>query len=647
MPLFDLRKPKGGIRQPSVSSWDTFRGGLNTFLQDTEIGPTELAQSDNIVLTGLGVPTKRWGYKSYFQSGSTGSVRGLQGYYTSAGGNELVSITDAGYLTIKSGASYTTRSGASWASGYNANMVQLDDNIYVVNGQRELVRYSTPTLTGFPTISIPTSTFATQISGSSGADSYSYRVSSVSDVGETIASTAYEVTLQPDSLSKGAIKVSWAGVSAASTALQGYNIYGRVGGDERFLSQSGPSVTEYIDDGTVTPMEFGFPPLTDSTGGVNAKYIERFQDRLVYAGISGDPSKVIISGRVPFQERNDIASGGNYIRIEPDAGDDITGIKTFGSRLIVFKEKSIWEIGFSIIQVGNFFVTQPEATLITSSYGCVAPRSIAAVENDLLFLSIDGVYTLGYEPNILNVLRTNELSVKIRPFFDGITGAQKKEGVAFYAGFKYILSFPGADKSVVFDRERQGWVGPWTFDARTLHTYFDSSDNRVFLLGQDDGPTVQDLSSLHSSDDGTAIKTTLRTRKEDFGDWTLFKTIEDIYLNMRNVSGTVVIEVRVEDIDGSTSTVNSFTLSTAESAGNSGWGADLFSNTEWGNSEEAGSVLGLVDLVEWLHIGKTARRVQLIIRTNDRSSNYELLGVQNFTMPIGRGLKGSSWRLTT
>lgn len=78
MPLFETRgsgyKPRGGIEE----SWDNFRAGLNTLLRDTEIAKNELAQADNLMLIGKGVPTKRWGYSLYFMSNSTGSVRGLE-----------------------------------------------------------------------------------------------------------------------------------------------------------------------------------------------------------------------------------------------------------------------------------------------------------------------------------------------------------------------------------------------------------------------------------------------------------------------------------------------------------------------------------------------------------------------------------------
>jgi len=645
VPLTNTRIPRFKGGKTSVANWDNFRRGLNTLLKDTEIKADELSESTNIVLVGKGVPTKRWGYSQRYMSGFTGSVRGLIGYYTSSGGNELVSITDHGLLTIQNNASYTERAGASWASGSNVEMAQLDDDVYIVNGQRELVRYSTPTLTGFPTLSQPTSVFATQISGASGVDIRSYRVSSTSPVGETLATDSFTLDTQPQDATAGTVLLQWSGISAASVDLKGYNVYGRIAGDERFLGAVGPNTTQFFDDGSSIPAEFAEPSLADTTGGVVAKHIIRFEDRLVYGGIPGDPSKVIISGRVPFHERTDVASGGNFIRIEPDAGDNVTGLAVVGNRVVVFKENSIWEITLSSINVGNFVVTNPTAKLITSSRGCISGRSIAAVENDVLFLSRQGIYVLGFEPNLaLDVLRTNELSAKIRPFFKNLTTSQKKNAVGAYLDFKYIISFPGKDESVVYDRERLSWIGPWTFDANDFLTYFDSSGDQKFLFGPDDSPDVFELSDLIEDDNGTAITTSLQTKNEDFDDWTLFKLIKDIYLNFRNVTGSINVDVRLQDRAGTTIAVKSFSITT--SSGNSGWGADLWGNTQFGDSEETGGAADLGDLVRWVHLYKPARRIQFVIKTSNRNDDYELLGIRTSASAAGRGIKGSDWLVT-
>src|SRR5690242_4788832 len=101
--------------KPIEFNWDTFIGGLNTLLRPNEIAPTDLAQADNLVLIGKGVPTKRWGIAGYYAAGATGAVRGISGFYKSDGTNELVSLTDEGVLAKKNGTSFTPITGVSWA----------------------------------------------------------------------------------------------------------------------------------------------------------------------------------------------------------------------------------------------------------------------------------------------------------------------------------------------------------------------------------------------------------------------------------------------------------------------------------------------------------------------------------------------------
>lgn len=645
MPLFDLRREPFKPSKDLVENWDQFRGGLNTLLKETEIKGNEMAQADNVVLIGAGVPTKRWGIKNYFNSSATGSVRGLGGYYISNGTVELLAITDQGYLNKwDEGTSFTQRAGASFASGNNAFMAQLNDRMYIVNGQREMVRYSSPTLTGFPTIAIPTSLFATQISGGSGAAIYSYRVSALSNVGETLAATAISLSNQPQDLTKGTVRFQWSGISTASGILQGYNIYGRSPADERFLGSVDQTTTIWFDDGTSIPKELTYPPTGDTTGGINAKYIARFQDRLIFAGISGEPSKVVISGRVPFQENFDISYGGNFIRIEPDAGDNVTGLATYQDRIIVFKQRSVWQITLGSLSVGNFIVTSPVLKLITASYGGISQRSVVNVENDIFFLSRKGVYVLGYEPGInLDVLRTNEISVKIRPFFKNLTIAQLKGAVATYFDSKYIVSIPGKNQTVVYDRERLAWMGPWTYDASAYEVFYDSLDNEHLLLGRDDGPSVDELASSFGDDKGTAIQMIIRTRKEDFGDWTIFKTIKDVYTNWRNVTGSISVDIRVEDVSGNVVAAKSFSVTPV--SGNTGFGEPMFANVLFALSNEEGGAADIGDLVRWVNLNSNGRTVQLVIKTTNVNDNFELLGIRTFARQVGRGLKGTNWKV--
>jgi len=633
-------------------SWNTFRKGLNTLLKENEIAPEELAVAENIMLVGQGVPTRRWGSSLYFQAGNaTGSVRGLSGYYNSLGTVQLLAITDEGFLNVKDGSSFRRVTGVSWASGQNAYMAQLDNKVYIVNGQRELARFSSDaTLVGFATIAIPLFISATNLSGASGTTLKSYRISAVSNIGETLApaTNAIQLANQPLNLggaAGGTIRLTWTGVSTASGVLQGFNIYGRDSGNERFLTFAPAGTTTFDDTGASVPKEFTFPPTADSTGGPKAKYIKRFQDRLVFAGLEGDPSKVLISGRWPNHEKFDISYGGNYIKVEPDAGDDIVQIEAFSDRIIVFKERSIWQITLEQEQVGNFFVTTPVLKLVTASDGCIAPRSVVPVENDVYYLSRIGVMSIGYQSGFaFDTLRTNQISIRVQPFFESLTESEMMNAAATYSDGKYIIAFPEKSQMMVLDRERLAWVGPWTIDATVFETFYDANDTEQLLFAPFGSANVRDFSANHQDDSGTPIATNLRTKAEDFKDWSLFKNFKNIFSQMRNVSGTVSVDIRIEVRNGSVVTTKTYTVSSSF-AGSTGWGADLWGNTMWGNSEAIPLGVEATTEISWANLNKIGRTLQFIIRTSDSGDNYELVGIKGRIAPLGKGSTPMSWRV--
>ena len=68
MAQFDTKVPPYKPTRDIPFDWNTFKRGLNILLQENEIDKEELAQADNVLLIGKGVPTKRWGSSTYFQS---------------------------------------------------------------------------------------------------------------------------------------------------------------------------------------------------------------------------------------------------------------------------------------------------------------------------------------------------------------------------------------------------------------------------------------------------------------------------------------------------------------------------------------------------------------------------------------------------
>jgi hypothetical protein len=602
-----------------------------------------MPQATNLMLKGLGVPTKRWGTEDYFLASPTGYGRGLFAAKSKAGEVQLLAITDWGVLTKKNGASYTVLTGASWASGYDVNSVEFSNNVYFVNGQREFVRYNFTNVVGFATLSSPGGLYATNISGATGQKIVSYVVTAVSQVGETLGSTAFSLATLPQQLKNTLVYVQWSPVSASSGVLTGYNIYRGDPGDETWLATTDNTVTNFYDYGNDSAI-LQIPPDADTTGGPIAKYVSRYQDRLILAGIPGNPTQILISGRYPQHERFDFGGGGGNILISPDDGEDITGLAVINDKIIVTKEHSVYELKLVTSDIGNFTLMTPTFQLLTASQGCSSSRSIKAVDNDVFFANRDGVYILGYEPNILNVLRTNELSAKIRTFFDSLTYDDIQKCSAEYYDRKYILTFPVSKKTIIFDRERSCFMGPWNtpFGINQLVKYVDETGT-TRLVGVDSTDNSVSLFNPNASDDkGTAFSTVFKSKREQFGEWQLFKTIDDMFLQFRNVTGNVNVNILLEGRDGILATEKSLTITGSSLLGTTGWGTDLWGNPKWGETKNLpGNTTG--ELPKRTVLSKDFRTFQVEVLTSAGVDNYELLGIKTNVRPQGSGSVPYIW----
>lgn len=658
MPLTTIRVPQFKPQKEAIVSWNTWRKGLNTLLRENEVDGAEMVSSTNLLLVGSGAPTKRWGSQNYYQAGATGTGRFLMATKDNQESISILSMTDCGILTKKSGASYTPITGASWPSGYNVEAAQLGNKVYFASSQRELTRYNFSNLINFPTLATPTGLAASNLSGLSigsarGTNTWSWRITAISKSGgETVGSTPVSLTSLPQQLSATTVRLFWTAVSAASGDLTGYNIYRGSSGDETWVGGVDNSETSWDDPGETSSDPFRTVPVADTTGGPKAKYIIRFQDRLVMAGIPGDPTKVIFSGRYPQHERFDWFGGGGFIYIEPDSGESITGLTTYQNNstqsqtIIVFKEKSVWEVSLATQTFGQYAVLVPSYRLLTASQGCSSHRSIQAVENDIMFANQKGVYILRYEPQLLNVINANEISAKIRPFFEALSNADLTSCCSLYADKKYVLAFPNSDQFIVFDRERLCFVGPWTmpFGIAHMQRYIDADGMERWIGIDSDDNYVTEFSKNLSDDKGTAIRTIFKSKKEDFADWTLFKTLNEVFFNFKSAVGDVSVNIYIEDRSGSTIVAKSFTLTAAGASGTSGFGTDEFGLTQFGMTENSPTPSS-VETQKRAFIFKPARTFQVEVRTTTQTSNYELLGVKAVAIPQSRGNAPSAWNV--
>lgn len=647
MPIFATREPPYKKRADAEAEWDSCRKGLNLLLRPTELGRNELAQADNIMLVGSGVATGRWGTEVFFNANVTGTIRGFGKYKNNAGTtDEFLALTDQGYLVKRNNTSYTVITGQSWPSGTAIHSEQLGGSTYIVAPDTDFTSYAGGTLTVFSQIGVATGLYATNFSGTAGSNQSSYKVVAIgANGGQTTPSANYVLTGLPSVLTTTTVHLFWTAPSAAT--LSGYEIYRGPQGDETFLASVDPHTTTYVDLGEPAS-DVIVLPVTNTTGGVQSNFIVKYKDRLLVVD-ANEPNKLLISGRYPYHTKFSWYDGGGYIYIDPDSGDNIKGItvQPIADRIVVYKEYASYLVELSTVQIGNFTVLDPRYQPISTAVGCSSQNTIQTVENDSFYFGRNGVYVTGYEPNFLNIIRTNEVSAKMRPYLATLNQTDYQTACALYVDQKYILSFPVKKEMIVYDRERGAWLGPWRFPFGISHMakYIDSSGNEKWVLGSYDDNTVYNFNTSVNSDDGTTITKTMRLNKEDFDDWTTLHIVEFFYFLFRNITGETTVNILLEDKDGNTTTAKSFTISGAETGGSTGWGMDLWGTAQYGTTNTFSVSVATDEISRWGTLFKEARYIQLEVTTSAVGSQFEFLKAKVTGKSRGKGALSSTQRI--
>lgn len=624
MPTFNSNPPSYSPRKRNIADWSTFRKGLNLLLRPTELRRDEMSQADNVMLTGSGVPTGRWGTSLYFTAGSSGRIRGI-GAFKNSSNTEILALIDNGYLYKKNGTGSTVISGQSWPSGSIVRTEQLGGETYLVSENKPFTVYNGNILSAFVTVAAPTGLYATGISGVTGSNKVSYKiVANVANGGHTEPSNEYTVTNLPSDLTSTTIRLMWTPSSGPS--ITSYEIYkGLAKGDETFYTAIDGDVTTYLDNNTLDLSATLTPPLTNTTGGIKAPFIKKFQNRIILA----HGSTIDISALYPNQKSYGLMDGGGSIDIEPESGDDITGIEVqpIANKIIVYKNHGSFLVTFEFVTVGQFYLLNPSYSPISTAVGCSSQDTIATVENDTFYFGRDGIYVTGYEPNFLNIIRTNEISARVRPYFSKLAAEDYETACAMYVNQKYILSFPRLKEMVVYDRERGCFTGIWKlpYGIRFMRKYYDSDEVEHWVIGSDEDNKVYEFIPSINNDNGTAIVKTVRTNKDSFGDWTKLATLEFFYILLRAITGTVTVNIIIEDKNGNNINVKTFTITGAEVSGLTGWGTDLWGSAPWGDTLTDDYSVSLDEVTRWGTIFKQIRSVQIEVTSSSADSNFELL----------------------
>jgi len=382
-----------------------------------------------------------------------------------------------------------------------------------------------------------------------------------------------------------------------------------------------------------------------------AKFSVYYQNKHIAAGVDGQPSRLYISnltnatdftvstgGTQPQPDSTNDSENGNpnipgatvfagtpalteanVLDIRKNDGDKITALGVFQDVLIVFKERSIFQVTFD--SSGN-----PTVTPVTYATGCVSHKSVVNIENDISFMSREGHRVLGNEPQFFTAIRTQVLSIRIQPSMDAINKQYYSRCNGVYFDNKYILAYPvgssSISKTMTYDRRFQAY-SLWTnFNAQAMVRYIDSSNNEDLYFLDDGGTQVYKRVAGTYNDNGAAIEAYVVSKAQDLNNPDITKFWVDLRLIFRRLSGQITFTVYQDD----GVTVGTAVIGTISSRG---MGLNMLGTVILGVDGEAPSTTttsSFIDNPQSIGLNLDSRTIKYKIYNNRVDENFVLLG---------------------
>lgn len=650
---------RGGVRQSLVQQEiKKFNGGVNKLLEEARIGLNEAKEARNLIQVEDGLWKVRWG-SAYYGALHASSIDGASEYLKSDGTTELITIAGGTAYKSTNGGSITAISGATFTAGTQCYFMQIAGFLYIANGTDNLARYDGTTLTTYAQINAPTGLTGTaSASLPSGIYNMYAQVTALNSVGETVGSTEASLVngmARPRDQWTASDNITWAwGTVAGATSYQLY--ISDTTGRENLLT--GITASSYKDDGTIAVNPYIEPPLSNTTSAPKFRSMEVSGNRIWGTNDPNNPYTVYFSGTGQFIGTFSDFYGGGWINLEKGGRERPKAVKHYqsgtgdGRATILCStpegKGAVWQISIGSATVGDTSFAVPTAVKVVGSSGTDSQLSVVTDTNNIWFFNRRGIFTLGPEKNYYGILRTNELSSRIRPYIRDLIGSQIGSVCAYFYDAKIFFSVPtvstGNNRIIYYDTERLNWVVDWSIGAKQFLEYTDTSGVTHFLYVPVDGTKLIELSANIQGDLGVAFSTSYTSGRWPLRElWKDFLKLKKVFIKLGSPRGTINFEIL-----GSTKTSGFSSAGTAtitEQTSQTGMGFDLMGNVLMGSTLGVPTTFSDSSTPRYIKINKKLRDIQLRLTTTTIDADYTL---QSFIFE-GNQIKTnppSSWKIT-
>jgi hypothetical protein len=321
---------------------------------------------------------------------------------------------------------------------------------------------------------------------------------------------------------------AWTAIQGSHPLASGANLEVAVWKGYAFIQDAGNNGPYKYDGTTFSVWDTGGDP--NKTAPPRAKYLlfDAGRERLYLAGIAGDPSAIrACTLDDPFDwplVSKPSGDQGAVFYAGKDDGEVITGAGRLGAFKFFFKQTSTYRLAGDGADTWELFRVFP--------VGCIAHRTIAVVENELIWT--DGRRVYSFNGVALNV----RFGWEVEPLLAETTLTDWQQMCAVSWDGRYILWYkPGY--AVVWDARSRSWYGPWyTLPARVAIT--DAALDEVWFGSHAAGDVWR---MIGTTDDGAAIPWLAESKHYNFRRVDAVKRARRLFVRADGQTGTITATV--------------------------------------------------------------------------------------------------------
>ncbi len=618
---------------------DSFKGGTNKLVNEAKIGLDEALTSKNLIQVGSGEWKPRWG-TAYYGADIGDTIDGSAEYVKSDGTTEIIAISAGKAWKSTDGGTWTEITGATFTADLQCYFMQISGYLYIANGTDNLARYNGTVLTTYNSISAPTGLAGAKGSSlASGSFTYYAEVTALNTIGETVGSTEASITVNKarDSWTLAHDKITWSW-NAVSNATR-YQLYiSDESGDETLLTSV--TTTSFADNGTVEINPYVVPPEDNTTGAPKFKSMCVSGNRIWATNNNDDMYKVYFSGTGQYIGVFSDFYGGGWINLERGGREVPQAVVHYQSgsgegRLTTLCKTpegkgAVWQITIASATVGDTTFSVPSGTKVVGSFGTESLLGVVQTTNDIMFPNRRGWFNLGPRQNYFGILRTEEISAKIRPYWKSLEGSKISGICSYFYDAKVFISVPtsttGNTRMIILDTERNNWTVEWTIGAKQFLEYTDTTGTTHFLYVPLTGNKLIEIGENIQGDLGVAFTTDYTSGRYPLDKlWKEFARVDKVFIKLGNPRGVLNFEVSGSEKRGGFRGIESATITPQYSL--SGLGYDPLGSVQLGDTNGDLSLFSDSADIRYVAVRKKLRDVQFRLTTTTIDADYTLLGI--------------------